>query len=156
MRDITLLGSSDVEHRIDMLSLLFNQAQEKINHIDESRQRNMNYALVIFVGLVGLGIGLDNRVYQLFISAIISIVMFVFCLWDRRLHKISHGWQSSSFTFCRKIGEVINSPDQDITFPRYRADAEKRAECFSFRPMIFYALVLGGFISFPIFLLLSP
>jgi len=156
MTDITLLESSDIEHRIGILSILFNQAEEKIRHIDESRQRNMNYALVIFAGLFGLGIGLDNLVYRLYISTTIFIVMLIFCLWDRRLHKISHGWQSSSFTFCRKIGEAMNNPDQDISFPRYRADAEKRVEWRSFQPMIFYALVFGGFISFFIFFFLSP
>ena len=154
MSEITLLGSSNIEHRLQILTALYSQAEEKINHIDESRQRNMNYALVIFAGLFGLGIGLNNVVYQLYISTAIFIVMCIFSLWDRRLHKFSHGWQSSSSTFCVKISEVINSPDQDITFLRYQVDGEKKAEWFSFQPMIFYALVLGGLISFFIFLLL--
>jgi len=154
MSEITLRGSGNVEHRLKILSALYSQAEEKINHIDESRQGNMNYALVIFAGLFGLSVGLNNRVYQLYISITIFIVMCIFCLWDRRLHKISHGWRSSSSTFCQTISEVINNPDQDITLPRYRADGEKKAEWFSFQPMIFYALVLGGLISFFIFLLL--
>jgi hypothetical protein len=70
------------------------------------------------------------------------------------LHKISHGWPSSSSTFCKTISEVINSPDQDITFPRYRADGEKKAEMVAFQPMIFHALVLGALISFFIFFFL--
>ena len=154
MNEITLLGSSDIEHRLQVLSTLFNQAEEKINHFDESRQRNLNYALVIFAGLFGLGVGLSNHVYQLYISVIIFTVMCIFCLWDRRLHRFTHGWQISSSTFCMKTSEVINRPDQDITFLRYQVDGEKKAEWFSFQPMIFYALILGGLISFFIFLFL--
>jgi hypothetical protein len=154
MSDITLLGSSNVEHRLQILSALYSHAEEKINHIDDSRQTNMNYALVIFAGLFGLGIGLNNLVYQLYISTTILIVMCIFCLWDRRLHELSHGWRSSSSTFRVKTSEVINNPDQDITFPHYRADDEKKAEWFSFQPMIFYTLVLGGLLSFFIFLCL--
>jgi hypothetical protein len=153
--EITLLGSSDVEYRINLLSTLLDQAEDKVNHIDDSRQRNLNYALAIFAGLIGLGIGLDDFAYRLYISITLFIVMGIFCLWDRRLHKISHGWQSTASTFCRGIGEVINKPGQDTTFPRYRTDAEKRAEWFSFQPMIFYALVLGGLATFLMFLLLS-
>jgi hypothetical protein len=153
--EITLLGSSDIEHRINVLTTLLDQAEDKVNHIDESRQRNMNYALVIFAGLVGLGVGLNDLAYQLYTSVTLFVVMSIFCLWDRRLHKISHGWQGSSATFCREIGEVINKPDQDIAFPRYRADAEKRAEWFSFQPMIFYALVFGGVATFLMFLFLQ-
>ena len=155
MTEITLLGSSDIEHRINILSILFKQAEEKINHIDESRQRNMNYALVIFAGLFGLGIGLDNLAYQLYISTTILVVMLIFCFWDRRLHKISHGWQSTSRAFCSIIASVINCPDQDISFLHYQSDGEKSAEWKSFQPMIFYTLVLGGLISFFIFPFLS-
>ena len=91
MNEITLFGSSNVEYRLQILSMLFNQAKEKIKHIVESRQRNMNYALFIFIGLFGLGIGLNNLVYKLSISIAIFLVMCIFCIWDRRLHKISHG-----------------------------------------------------------------
>jgi len=48
--------------------------------------------------------------------------------------------------------EVLNKPTKDISFPRYRADSEKDAEWFSFQPVIFYALVLGGLLSFLMFL----
>jgi len=153
MNEVTLLGSSDIEHRLQFLSTLLIQAEEKINHIDESRQRNLNFALIIFAGLFGLGIGLNNLVYKLSISTAIFILMCIFCLWDRRLHRISHGWQSARSTFCASISEVINTPKKDITFPRYRADGERKAEVFSFQPIIFYALVVGGLISFAVFIL---
>jgi hypothetical protein len=112
----------------------------------------MNYALLIFAGLFGVGVGLDNMVYKLAISTAIVLLMCIFCLWDRRLHKISHGWQSSNKTYCEMSAEVINKPTKDISFPRYSTDNEKNAEWFSFQPVVFYALVLGGLLLFLIFL----
>jgi hypothetical protein len=149
---ITLAGSKNIEHRLKFLSELLSQSEDKINHIDKSRQTNMNYALLIFAGLFGVGVGLDNMVYKLAISTAIVLLMCIFCLWDRRLHKISHGWQSSNKTYCEMSAEVINKPTKDISFPRYSTDNEKNAEWFSFQPVVFYALVLGGLLLFLIFL----
>jgi hypothetical protein len=149
---ITLIGSKNIEHRVKFLSELLSQSEEKINHIDKSRQTNLNYALLIFAGLFGLGVGLNNIVYKLAISTVIALLMCIFCFWDRRLHKVSHGWQSTNKTYCEKSVDVINNPTKDITFPRYRTDSEKNAEWFSFQPIIFYALVLGGLLSFVIFI----
>jgi hypothetical protein len=148
---ITLKGSSNIEYRLRFLSALLSQSEEKINHIDQSRQTNMNYALIIFAGLFGLGIGLEDIFYKLSISTAIFVLMGVFCFWDRRLHKISHGWQCSSTTFCEITSNVINNPKKNFSFPRYREDCEKKAEWFSFQPVIFYALIFGGLISFPLF-----
>lgn len=151
MSQIRLLGSSDSERRLQFLSLLLSQAEESAKHIDESRHRNLNYALLIFAGLFGLGIGVSNLVYQLSISVAIVIVMSIFCFWDRRLHRIMHGWRSSASILRSKITEVINHPDQDIEFSHYRIEGEKKAEWFSFMPVIFYILVLGGLVSFLVF-----
>ena len=151
---ITLVGSKDVEHRLKFLSELLKESEDKINHIDKSRQTNMNYALLIFAGLFGIGVGLDYIVYKLAISTAIVLLMCIFCLWDRRLHKISHGWQSSNKTYCEMSAALINSPTKEISFPRYRKDSEKKAEYFSFQPVIFYVLVLGGLLTYILFILI--
>ena len=148
---ITFNGSDDIEYRLQFLSTLLVQSEEKINHIDQSRQTNMNYALLIFAGLFGLGIGLENIIYKLSISTALFIIMLFFCFWDRRLHKVSHGWQYTSSFYCKIISDVINEPKKKISFRRYLKDYEKKAEWFSFQPMIFYTLVIGGLISFPLF-----
>jgi hypothetical protein len=152
MKEMTLLGSSDSKQRIDFLTTLLNQADEKVKHIDDRRQTSLNYALAIFAGLIGLGIGLNNLSYRLYISVSLFLIMFLFSLWDRRLHKASHGVQASRATFSEKILEMINNPKKDITVPTYRSDCEKNAEWFSLLPTIFYILTLCGLISFFLFL----
>lgn len=151
MKEIVLSGSSDQKLRVDILSSLLTKAREKINHIDELRQRNLNYALIIFVGLFGIGMGVKNLEYKLFVSASIFLLMLIFASWDRRLHKINHGWRKTSSTLCQKICEIVNNPTQDISFRLYYKNGEKIAEWFGFLPVIFYALVLGSLISYFIF-----
>ncbi len=154
MRQITLKGSSNIEHRLDFLMTLLKQADEKIKHIDDRRQTSLNYAMAIFAGLLGLAIGLNNFAYQLYISIALSLIMFIFCLWDRRLHKASHGLQASLITFREKIQETINSPRKNTEFPAYRSEYEKNAEWFSFLPIIYYVLIVSALLSSIIFFFL--
>jgi hypothetical protein len=148
---ITLVGSNNIEYRLNFLSVLLSESEDKINHIDQSRQTNMNYALLIFAGLFSLGVGSTNIPYIWTLSTIIVILMFIFCLWDRRLHRFSHGWQSSNETYIDMSVKVINDPTITVSFPRYRQDCEKNAKFFGFQTIIFIALVLGGLLSFVIF-----
>ena len=149
---ITLAGSKNTERRLEFLSTLIKVADDKINRLDQSRQTNLNYALLIFAGLFSLGIGQENMVYKLAIAIAIIVLMCVFCLWDRRLHEISHGWRDSYKTFCDMSVEIINHPSTAVSFLRYSPESEKKAEWFSFQPVIFYFLVLGGVASCLIFL----
>lgn len=151
MKEITLKGSSNIDQRLDFLTTLFNQANDNIKHIDDRRQTSLNYALAIFAGLLGLAIGLDNFVYQLFISIALSLIMLIFCLWDRRLHRASHGIQASRITFREKIQELINNPRKEIEFPAYRSDRENDAEWLSFLPIIYYVLIVSALLSSLIF-----
>ena len=154
MGKITLLGSSDVENRIDLLRALFDQSDGSLKHVADWRQRNMNVALIIFLGLLGFGIQQDELVYQLSSSISVFIIMSVFAFWDRKLHKSSHVLHATRDTFGILMSQVINNPDQDISYHRYRSDCEKDAEWFSFQPIIYYLLILSGLVSFFAFLFL--
>jgi hypothetical protein len=151
---ITLSGSDDKENirnRIAFLTSLLNNSEEKRNHLDELRQKTMNYALLTFAGLFGFGLTLSTRFNSFYISIPLTLIMIIFCLLDGRLHKVGHGWQYSLRIFIEKMSEVINYPTKDITFLTYSVEGEKGAELLGFQRVIFYLLVLGGILSFFVF-----
>lgn len=41
MKEMTQMSSSDTGRRIDLLTLLYSNAEEKVNHSDMFRQRNI-------------------------------------------------------------------------------------------------------------------
>jgi hypothetical protein len=156
MKEIILKGTSDVGRRIDILTLLYTKAEAKVNHSDMFRQRNMNYALVIFAGFMALGGKLDGHLPQVVVSITLLILMLIFCVWDRRWHKTKHGWEYSSLLFYQKLGEVNNEPDKDVAFQSYYVEGERTAERFSFQPIVFYFLVAASLASFFIFSSMRP
>jgi hypothetical protein len=151
MKEMTLKGSSDIKYRFDFLMALFNQANDIMKHIDDRRQTSLNYALAIFAGLLGLAIGINNLIYRLYITIALSLIMLIFCMWDRRLHKANHGVQASLRTYREKIQELINNPSKDLEFPTYRLDHEKDAEWFSFLPIIYYVLIVSAVLASLVF-----
>ncbi len=126
---------------------LYNQANTVIKNIDDRRQTSLNYAMAIFAGLLGLAIGLNNLAYRLYLTIALSLIMLMFCMWDRRLHKASHGVQASLMTFRENIQELINGPSKNLEFPTYRSDREKDAEWFSFLPIIYYVLIISALLA---------
>ena len=156
MEEITLSGKSDIKERLEILSDLFKNAQEKVHHITDIRQRNMNYSLLIFAGLFSIGIKLNDITAQLILSITLTLIMLIFCLWDRQLHKYSHGWQKSSYTFYKKQIKIINNHENDVKFYRYDRKGEKTAQLKSFQPIVYYLLVVGALLSILIFRYLLP
>jgi hypothetical protein len=77
--------------------------------------------------------------------------MFVFCLLDNRLHKFSHGWQTSRKIFTENIIKLLNDKSASIEFPYYNAKGETESELLSFQPIIYYILIIGSIVSFFIF-----
>jgi hypothetical protein len=145
---ITLVKSAPLEQRIDTLKLLYQKAEEKVIHADTFRQRNLNYALVIFAGLIAAGVKISSTVAPYIISITLIIVMVIFCGWDRRWHQIKHGWDHTGKECYLLIVELINNPIQDVSIPSYISAAESDAEWFSWQPIIFYFLILASIASF--------
>ena len=151
MNDITLKGTSDLGHRIELLRMLYDKAVEKVNHSDMFRQRNMNYSLVIFGALMTVGIKLDDLLSRAIVSGTLLALTIIFCLWDRRWHKTKHGWDRSSRMYHTKLEELVNNPTNDTVYRRYYEDGEKSAEWFSFQPIVFYFLIVASIVSFFLF-----
>jgi len=152
---ITLKASVDINRRIETLTLLFNKAEAKVNHADMYRQRNMNYCLVIFAGLIALGVNLNEYIAQVIISSTLLVFMLIFCIWDRRWHKVKHGWQGTAVTAYRNICNLTNNNDVEISFYLYEVDYEAKAEFDSWQPIVYYTLLASSLLSFLLFYLIS-
>lgn len=150
---VTIHKNADLAKRIEVLTLLFRKAETKVNHADNYRQRNMNYSLVIFAGLIGLGVNLSQYPAKVMISSTLLILMIIFCVWDRRWHRIKHGWQGTAKDTYIKICEMISDPKRDMTVILYKSKSEENTEFFSWQPIVYYFLVIGAALSFWLFYL---
>ncbi len=148
MLEITLYKSADKSDRIQVLTMLHEKAEGKVFHADTFRQRNMNYALAIFAGLIAVQLRLENQVPHYVLSATLTILMIIFAIWDRRWHKISHGWSATSKACFRNLANLVNNPDLDLTFVTYEAKGEGKAEWRSWQPIVFYFLVVASVASY--------
>jgi hypothetical protein len=155
MNVFALNGSSEpasIDRRIALLTTLLQLAEQKITHIAELRQRNMNYALLLFAGLFTFTMKFPSGVYSAFVSVALLAIMAVFCKLDHRLHRFIHGWGKTKTEFAKRVNQIINEPTQGVTYLRYWADGERTAELRSLQPMVFYFLLGGGILHLSYFL----
>jgi hypothetical protein len=148
MKSIILKGNSDLTKRIDFVTNLFNNAEARILHSDSFRQKNINYAMLIFAGLFVIGSRTEEYSLQIVISSAQIIAMLLFAFWDRRWHKTRHGWEYSRNKFRENLIALINDPVVDIEFLPYYSEGEKKAELKSLLPIFYYILVAASIISF--------
>ncbi len=81
--------------------------------------------------------------------------MMLFCAWDRRWHKIKHGWESTAKQAYVKMCDLTNNPSDDVPFLLYKVKAENKAEKDSWLPIVYYFLIAAGILSFFLFRLVS-
>jgi len=148
MSEITLLKSADKSDRIQVLTMLHEKAERNVFHADTFRQRNMNYALVIFAGIIAAEVRLKNQVPHYVLSATLTILMIIFAIWDRRWHKISHGWRATGKACFRNLAELVNNPANNLTFLAYVPGGKGKAEWCSWQPIVFYFLVVASVASY--------
>jgi hypothetical protein len=148
MSEITLNRLADTSLRIQVLTMLHEKAEGKVLHADTFRQRNMNYALVIFAGLVAAELRIENQMPHYLLSATLTILMVIFAIWDRRWHMTAHGWRATAGACYSNLAKLVNNPDQDLTFSTYERKGEKKAEWHSWQPVVFYFLIVASVVSF--------
>ena len=124
----------------------------KVNHIDSLRQRNMSIALAIFAVLFGFGLRSFGMEPALFAALALVVLMLTFCLLDRRLHTMSHGWRDTGHGVLTALAKASNSPSEPVEFSRYIDKAEEKAEWWSLQPILYYLLVVCGGLSYFAFL----
>jgi len=143
---ITLPTSLQPEEKLRIISEVYRQIEAMIMHFDSLRQRNLNFALIIFAGLFGLGAKVAGTINLLFISVPLTILMIIFLLIDRKFHEYSHGFQGSSYTLIHKMSEIRNAGD--LVFEKYDYDFAKKAEWTSLQCIIYFSLIVGGIIAY--------
>jgi hypothetical protein len=148
---ITLVKTISLDRRIDTLKLLYQKAEEKVFHADTFRQRNLNFALVIFAGLIAAGVKKESIIAPYLLSSVLTIIMFIFTFWDRKWHRTKHGWEGTSKICYSKIVDLINNPKINVDLDSYDEDAENNAEFFSWQPIVFYFLFLASLASYFVF-----
>jgi hypothetical protein len=151
MTEITLFKTADKSHRIQILTMLYEKAESKVTHADTFRQRNMNYAIVIFAGLIAAEVKLGNEIPHHILSSTLTILMIIFAIWDRRWHKVKHGWDATATTCYSNLAKLTDNPDQDLTYSTYEVSGEATAEWGSWQPIVFYFLILASVSSFWVF-----
>jgi len=146
-----LKGSDEeknVKHRIGFLTLLFNVADRREEMIADLRYRNLNYALLIFGGLIAIRLRYQTvSSYSLLSSVALLLIMVVFCLLDRRYHLFIHGWRRTAKILAGRLCEMINNPIKDKEVKRYYKEGESGAELLHLQPLIYYLLIGGAAIS---------
>jgi hypothetical protein len=150
-RTWTLNGATDnahLTHRLAFLSSLFDTAKSKGSEVAQLRQRNLNFALIVFAAFISFQVRFPSGWYSVWASAAFVALMCFFSLLDRRFHAYAHGWRETEKLFMDMISSVINSPDQDITFVRFVREGKDKAEKFSLQPWITYLLVAGSLMHF--------
>jgi hypothetical protein len=154
----TLLGSINPEsiaRRQELLRSMYETARSKGAEVAQLRQTNLNYALLIFAGLFTFSFQFAKGWYSVIGSAALCLIMCIFCVLDRRLHKFIHGWRATEKHLTEKITYLLNYPSENIEFRRYISEAERNAEWRSLQPMIMYAFILASLFHFVYCLLFS-
>jgi hypothetical protein len=145
---ITLSKSADKSLRIQLLTILHERAEKEVFHADTFRQRNMNYAFVIFAGLIATELRLQDQMPRYILSTTLTILMVIFAIWDRRWHKISHGWRTTDEASCKNLAKLAENFDQNISYATYIQKGEENAEWLSWQPILFYILIAASIASF--------
>jgi len=151
---LSFLGTAtpaENDTRASCLTAILGAVVSKENHVDDLRQRDVAVALVVFAGLFGFGLKTSQELNPAWTSMALTLLMLVFCMLDRRLHRSSHGWRRTRFALMGRLADAVNAPRQEVSFLRYDAAAEMGAEWWSVQPMIYYALILGGALSYFVF-----
>ena len=148
MKVIILETKGDLSNRIDFLTKLFDNAEIRILHSDSFRQKNINYALIVFAALFVLGVKTDVYILHIIISSSLFLLMIFFAAWDRRWHRTKHGWEYSRNVFREKLVILINDPKIEIDLLPYYAIGEEKAEFNSMLPILYYILISGSIVSF--------
>ena len=123
---------------------MLNNAEVKMNHIDGLRQRNMNIAAIIFAAIFSFGLQSSVHAVRPFSLTGLTLIMLVFSLLDRRLHRFQHGWRKTRRRFVEALRDIINKPNDDVAVQRYYEEGEKEAERFALQPVLYYMLTLAA------------
>ena len=141
-KEIVLEPTDNMDKKYAFVQNLYDKACEKINHFDKLRQQNLNYALVIFSGLIAFI--LQTKGIEMKLTGCVGVILLIliFCFLDHRLHKYTHGFTSSMLILAHVMAIIIDRPKKKIEFYQYYKEGEKEAKFWKSRQTRIYCLLI--------------
>ena len=141
---IELKASARLEQRISLITTLLNNADVKVNHFDGLRQRNLVMAMAIFAGLAGFTLRAPSSLQAIVTASALIVLMIAFLVLDHRLDKYNCGWQGTRKKFVRALRDVVNNPNDMVSFPQYHWRGERFATTTGLKSTIHVLLIAGS------------
>lgn len=133
--------------KLDLLASLASDAKDMLKHVDQYRQRELSIALIVFAGLIGFSVTL-NEIAALLVYLILTITMSFLARHDRSLHKSSHGWRNSWVQLRHHTNFAVKNPGETVDIQVYYKSYEEKAELWALVPKLYYGFVLIAFLLF--------
>lgn len=166
---------SNVSQKIDLLKVLIEQADAKVNHLDRLRQLNFSMTLFIFAGLIGFGLNQKVLFIQLCVTIVLITFMIILSNYDNHLHRAIHGWRKTIKELILNLSKLINNPNTNLNLQTYYPEGVEKArdeDCNNIKKLwlllknrgkggpsrmrvVYYLLVRGAIISIIPFLVLN-
>lgn len=141
---IVLKANGIIDRQVALVQNLYDKADDKINHFDRLRQQVLNYALLVFSGLLAFIMKTENAWMQVVGCFGIVVLMVIFRLIDYRYHRFTHGYGASKKIFVRVMAYSLDNPKEDVSFLQYHTPGEKKTEKWNLQTWIYLSL---GFIA---------
>jgi hypothetical protein len=141
---IVLKGTAKIEGKIAFVQNLYDKAHDKINHFDRLRQQLLNYAIIVFSGLLAFIMNTDSALMQVAGCMGIVIVMLVFRHLDHRYHTSTHGFGASMIIFTQVMAYLLNHPNHDVNFLQYHTPGEDTTQKWSLQARIYVILAASA------------
>ena len=139
-RNLILKPSGNVSDKVAFIQKLYDKTDDKINHLDRLRQQLLNFAILIFSGLLVFVTRSQNALAQTIACLGVAGLMTVFRHLDQRYHKFTHGYRGSMFVFSQAIAYLLDDPDQELELYQYCTEAEKNVEWWALQTKVYLAL----------------
>lgn len=133
--------------KIEFIKQLIDNTVSRSISISQIRQRNLNFALLVFGALITFTYSSLGEDLLIPISIFLPIVSIAFWLTDHRHHKYIHGWAETQKLLEQSIKDLLNK-DHKIIVPRYSKIGEYSAERCIGQPLVFLLLFIGSLINF--------
>lgn len=144
---IILSKNASLEEKLNLLRMLNQRVEEKINHFDGVRQQNLRYSILVFSGLVVFGFSIGQLVLRWFVAIGLTLLMTIFFLADKRLHRRTHAFRGTIYRSLQAISYLLSGGGDDITIWLYDKEAAEKAEKINLRLSLYCLLIAASILA---------
>ena len=146
MAEITLNQNVNNRDRLDYLFTLLNNAEKREDFLHERRDKNFQFALIIFAVVSGFSQQLAVTIKTYSIFGFLVVVMISALMYEIHLHRFACAWRKTYRNHRKTISKTLNTPGAPITFKTFEYQALDEAltlkSWFSMRRIVYYLLIL--------------